>query len=58
VKSRYNVSLWHLQSDIGSSNIRLSPIPFITDIGISAHLWRRHPKVWGKNIEFVNKKRL
>ncbi len=36
---RYNVGLWALQSDIGCSNIRLSPISLITDIGLSAHLW-------------------
>ncbi len=35
---RYNVGLWALQSDIGRSDIRLSPILLITDIGPSAHL--------------------
>jgi hypothetical protein len=35
---RYNVGLRALQSDIGRSNIRLSPISLITDIGLSAHL--------------------
>jgi hypothetical protein len=35
---RYNVGLCALQSDIGRSNIRLSPISLITDIGVSAHL--------------------
>jgi hypothetical protein len=36
---RYNVGLCALQSDIGRSDIRLSPISLITDIGLSAHLW-------------------
>jgi hypothetical protein len=36
---RYNVGLRSLQSDIGSSDIKLSPILLITDIGVSAHLW-------------------
>jgi hypothetical protein len=36
---RYNVGLRSLQSDIGSSDIKLSPISLITDIGVSAHLW-------------------
>jgi hypothetical protein len=36
---RYNVGLCSLQSDIGSSDIKLSPISLITDIGVSAHLW-------------------
>jgi hypothetical protein len=36
---RYNVGLRALQSDIGRSDIRLSPISLITDIGLSAHLW-------------------
>jgi hypothetical protein len=35
---RYNVGLKALQSDIGRSDIRLSPISLITDIGLSAHL--------------------
>jgi hypothetical protein len=35
---RYNVGLCALQSYIGHSNIRLSPISLITDIGLSAHL--------------------
>jgi hypothetical protein len=35
---RYNVGLRSLQSDIGSSGIKLSPISLITDIGVSAHL--------------------
>jgi hypothetical protein len=35
---RYNVVLRSLQSDIGSSDIKLSPISLITDIGLSAHL--------------------
>jgi hypothetical protein len=29
----------HFLSDIGRSDIRLSPISLITDIGLSAHLW-------------------
>jgi hypothetical protein len=37
---RYNVGLRSLQSDIGSSDIKLSPISLITDIGVSAHLWK------------------
>jgi hypothetical protein len=36
---RYNIGLCALQSDIGGSDIRLSPISLITDIGVSAHLW-------------------
>jgi hypothetical protein len=36
---QHNVRLYALQSDIGRSDIRLSPIPLITDIGLSAHLW-------------------
>jgi hypothetical protein len=36
---RYNVGLCDLQSDIGRSDIRLSLISLITDIGLSAHLW-------------------
>ncbi len=32
---RYNVGLCALQSDIGRSDIRLSPISLITDIGLS-----------------------
>ncbi len=35
---RYNVGLCSLQSDIKSSDIKLSPISLITDIGVSAHL--------------------
>ncbi len=35
---RYNVGLCSLQSDIGSSDIQLSPISLITEIGLSAHL--------------------
>jgi hypothetical protein len=35
---RYNVGLCALQSDIGRSDIRLSPISLIMDIGLSAHL--------------------
>jgi hypothetical protein len=35
---RYNTGLCALQSDIGRSDIRLSPISLITDIGLSAHL--------------------
>jgi hypothetical protein len=38
---QYNVGLCALQSDIGRSDIRLSPISLITDIGLSAHLWIR-----------------
>jgi hypothetical protein len=37
---RYNVGLRSLQSDIGSSDIKLSLISLITDIGVSAHLWQ------------------
>ncbi len=40
----YNVGLGALQSDVGRSDIRLSPISLITDIGLSAHL-RRRPTV-------------
>ncbi len=36
---QYNDGLCALQSDIGRSVIRLSPISLITDIGLSAHLW-------------------
>ncbi len=36
---RYNVRFRSLQSDIGISDIKLSPISLITDIGVSAHLW-------------------
>jgi hypothetical protein len=36
---QYNVGLCSLQSDTGSSDIKLSPISLITDIGVSAHLW-------------------
>jgi hypothetical protein len=35
---RYNVGLCALQSDIGRSNIRLSPISVITNIGLSFQL--------------------
>jgi hypothetical protein len=35
----YNVGLRSLQSDIGSYNIRLSPISLITDIGLIVHVW-------------------
>ncbi len=35
---RYNVGLCILQSDIGCSDIRLSPILLITDNGLRAHL--------------------
>jgi hypothetical protein len=35
---RHNVGLCAFQSDIGRSDIRLSPISLITDIGLSAHL--------------------
>jgi hypothetical protein len=35
---RHNVILRSLQSNIGSSDIKLSPISLITDIGVSAHL--------------------
>jgi hypothetical protein len=35
---RYNVGLCALQSDIGRSDIRLSQILLITDIGLRAHL--------------------
>ena len=34
----YNVGLRTLQSQIRGSDIRLSPISLITDIGLSAHL--------------------
>jgi hypothetical protein len=37
---RYNFGLCALQSDIGRSDIRLSPISLIMDIGLSAHLWQ------------------
>jgi hypothetical protein len=48
---RYNVGLYAFQSDIGRSDIRLSPISLITDIGLSAHLCRRgtrpgHGSLW------------
>ncbi len=39
---RYNVGLCSLQSDIGSSDIKLSPISLITDIGVSAHLCKSY----------------
>jgi hypothetical protein len=35
---QYNVGLCALQSDIGRSDIKLSLILLITDIGLSAHL--------------------
>jgi hypothetical protein len=35
---RYNVGLWILQLAVGGSNIRLSTVPLITDIGLSAHI--------------------
>jgi hypothetical protein len=35
---RYDVGLRSFQSDIGSSDIRLSPISLITNIGVSDHL--------------------
>ncbi len=35
----HNVGLCTLQSDILRSDIRLSPISLITDIGLSSHLW-------------------
>jgi hypothetical protein len=35
---QYNVGLGALQSDIGRSDNRLSPISLITDSGLSAHL--------------------
>jgi hypothetical protein len=35
---RNNVGLRSLQSDIGNSDIKLSLISLITDIGVSAHL--------------------
>ncbi len=35
---RSNVGLCAIQSDIGLSDIRLSPILLITGIGLSAHL--------------------
>jgi hypothetical protein len=38
---RYNVGLYALRADIGRSDIRLSPISLITDIGLSAHLWSK-----------------
>ena len=41
---RYNVGLRSLQSDIASSDIKLSPISLITDIGVSAHLWPGTPR--------------
>ncbi len=42
---RYNVGLCALQSDIGHSDIRLSPISLIKDIGLSAHLCIRSADV-------------
>jgi hypothetical protein len=36
---RYNYGLCSLRSDIGSSDIKFSPISLVTDIGVSAHLW-------------------
>jgi hypothetical protein len=38
---RYNVGLRSLQSNIESSDIMLSPISLIKDIGVSAHLWSK-----------------
>ncbi len=35
---RYNVGVCSVQSDIGSSDIQLSPISPIAEIGLSAHL--------------------
>ncbi len=35
---RYNVGFCAHQSDIGRSDIRLSPISLIMDIGVRAHL--------------------
>ncbi len=40
---RFNVGLCALQSDIGRSYIRLSPISLITDIRLSAHLCLEPP---------------
>jgi hypothetical protein len=37
---RYIVGLGTLQSNIGRSDIRLSSISMIMDIGLSAHLWK------------------
>jgi hypothetical protein len=47
---RYNVGLRSLQSDIGSSDNKLSPISLITDIGVSAQHGFRIPKmqVWAE----------
>jgi hypothetical protein len=39
---RYNVGLCAFQSDIRRSDIKLSPISLITDIGLSAHLCCSH----------------
>jgi hypothetical protein len=39
---RYNVGLRALQSDIGSSVIKLSPITLIMDIGVSGHLCKSY----------------
>ncbi len=46
---RYNVVLRSLQSDIGSSDNKLSLISLIMDIGVSAHLWL----TTSKNIEKI-----
>jgi hypothetical protein len=35
----YNVGFHSLQSDIGSSGIKLSPVSLITDIRLSVYLW-------------------
>jgi hypothetical protein len=37
---RNNVGLLSLQTDIGRSDIKLSPILLLTDIGVSVQLWR------------------
>jgi hypothetical protein len=49
---RYNVGLRSLQSDIGSSYIKLSPISLITDIGVSAHLWLYVQMPWNSSSSF------
>ncbi len=45
---RYNVRLLSLQTDIGRSNVKLSPISLITDIGVSAHLCQSDTKLTTK----------
>jgi hypothetical protein len=52
---RYNVRLCSLQSDIGSSDIKLSPISLIMDIGVSAHLCVSGSLDWtsNKNLNIV-----